>query len=145
MFGIKEQLDTGFIKIKYMKTKKNLGIWMDHSVAHMMELSNDEITSSSIESEFTHAEKEHLLSKSENIMHNAEQHQQHKYYKKIKEAIKDYGHVVLFGPTTAKNELSNLIKTDHLFENIKIDVQQADKMTENQQHAFVKHHFNTAL
>jgi len=50
--------------------------------------------------------------------------------------------VLLFGPTTAKNELANLLKDDHLFEKIKVEVRQADRMTENQEHAFVKDHFS---
>ena len=124
-----------------MTHKENIGIWMDHSVAHLMELTNEGIVKNNITSEFTHQEKEHSLSKNENLAHNKEQHQQSKYYNKIKDAIKDYKHIVLFGPTTAKNELHNLIKTDHHFEKTKIDVQQADKMTDNQQHAFVKNHF----
>jgi hypothetical protein len=75
-------------------------------------------------------------------MHNKEQHQQSEYYKKIGEIIKDYKEVILFGPTEAKTELFNILKADHLFENIKIEIKQTDKMTENQQHAFVKNHFN---
>ena len=97
-----------------MTHKENIGIWMDHSVAHLMELTNEGIVKNNITSEFTHQEKEHSLSKNENLAHNKEQHQQSKYYNKIKDAIKDYKHIVLFGPTTAKNELHNLIKTDRI-------------------------------
>ena len=128
-----------------MTTKKQIGIWMDHSVAHLMELTNDVITTNTIASEFTHEVKEDSLNKSENLMHNKEQHLQHSFYKKIGEAIKNHDRVVLFGPTDAKNELSNFLKEDRHFENIEIDVEDADKMTENQQHAFVKAHFNSKL
>lgn len=126
-----------------MKTKKNMGIWMDHSAAHLMEFVNNTIVTNIVTSEFTHEEKAHALSKNENLMHNKEQHEQTKYYKKIGDAIKDCEKVVLFGPTTAKNELLNLLKEDHHFEKIKIDVKHADKMTENQQHAFVRTHFSS--
>lgn len=128
-----------------MTTTKNIGIWMDHSVAHMMELNHDKIITSIIKSDFTHQEKEHSLSKNENLMHNKEQHQQSKYYSTIKDVAKNYENIVLFGPTTAKNELLNLMKADHHFEKIKIETIQADKMTENQQHAFVKNHFHSQL
>ena len=74
-------------------------------------------------------------------MHTKEQHQQSSYYKKLRDAIKNYQEVVLFGPTDAKNELLNLLKADHLFENIKIEVKHYDKMTENQMHAFVREYF----
>jgi len=58
--------------------------------------------------------------------------------------MKDYDEVLLFGPTNAKNELVNILKVDHHFDEIKIEVKPADKMTENQQLAFVKEHFKIA-
>ena len=125
-----------------MTTAKKLGIWMDHSNAHLTEFSSEPTGSKTIASEFTHQEKEQTLVKSEKQMHNKEQHKQSEYYKKLGEIIKNYDEVILFGPTDAKQELYNLIKTDHLFEKIKIEVKQSDKMTENQQHAFVKEHFS---
>ncbi|MBC7861493.1 MAG: hypothetical protein IAF38_00885 [Bacteroidia bacterium] len=127
-----------------METKKQIGIWMDHSVAHIMKPANNAFENSTLKSEFTHNEKMHSLSKNENLMHNKEQHEQAKYYKSIADSIKDYKEVVLFGPTTAKEELANLLKADHHFEHVKIVVKHADKMTENQQHAFVREHFHLA-
>ena len=125
-----------------MTKTKNLGIWMDHSSAHLMEFTNDEVATNIIESQFTHQEKEHSLGKSEHVMHNKEQHQQSEYYKKLGGEIIKYDEVLLFGPTDAKVELFNILKADHNFAKIKIEVKQADKMTENQQHAFVKKHFS---
>jgi hypothetical protein len=122
-----------------------LGIWMDHANAHLMEFSTDTIVTKTLESEFTHQQKEHSLGKSENLMHNKEQHQQAEYYKKLGEVIRNYEDVVLFGPTEAKVELLNTLRLDHRFEKIKIETRQADKMTENQQHAFVKNYFTHRL
>lgn len=128
-----------------MPTQKNMGVWMDHSSARLLELKNDEIITNKIDSGFTHEDKEDSLrNKGEYLMHNKEQSKQADYYKKIGDIIKDCNEVVLFGPTTAKNELLNLLKEDHHFENVKIDVIQTDKMTENQQHAFVKNYFQTS-
>jgi hypothetical protein len=125
-----------------MSTTKNLGIWMDHASAHLIEFTTDPILTTTIESEFTHGSKEKSMGKSENLMHNKEQHQQSEYYMKLGEIIKNYDEVILFGPTSAKTELFNLLKKDRHFEKIKIDVKPADKMTENQEHAFVKEHFS---
>ncbi len=125
-----------------MTTGKKLGIWMDHSSAHLMEFTTDPIETKTIESEFTHQEKHHNLSKSESQMHNKEQHKHSEYYKKLGEVIRDYDEVILFGPTQAKHELYNLLKDDHLFAKIKIEIKESDKMTENQKHAFVKDHFS---
>ena len=56
--------------------------------------------------------------------------------------INDYNEVLLFGPTDAKTELFNVLKNNRQFEKIKISVQAADNMTDNQQKAFVKDFFN---
>ncbi|HMI63799.1 MAG TPA: hypothetical protein VK518_22945 [Puia sp.] len=125
-----------------MTKTKNLGIWMDHSSAHLMEFTTDPITTEIISSKFTHQEKEHSLSKSENLMHNKEQNKQSAYYQRLGDAIRNYEDVIIFGPTNAKSELLNLLRADHNFENIKLEIEQADKMTQNQQHAFVKDYFS---
>jgi hypothetical protein len=125
-----------------MTATKKLGIWMDHSIAHLMEFTTDSIQTKTITSKFTHEAKEHSLSKSENLMHNKEQHQQSEFYKELGEVIKNHGEVLLFGPTDAKVELFNVLKADHHFEKIKIEMKQTDKMTENQQHSFVKDYFS---
>jgi hypothetical protein len=124
-----------------MKKINHLGIWMDHSIAYIMDLTNDTIGQSIVESEFTHEDKEYGLSRNEKLMHKKEQHLQLSYYKKLSDIIKNYQEVVLFGPTDAKTELLNLLKTDHLFEDIKIEVKHSDKMTENQMQAFVREYF----
>jgi hypothetical protein len=127
-----------------MSAKKTLGIWMDHSNAHIMEVTHTNVETKTITSEFTHQVKEDTLGKSEHVMHNKEQHKQAEYYKKLGVVIKQYDEVLLFGPTDAKTELLNSLRDDHQFSNIKIEVKQADKMTENQRHAFAKDYFNKA-
>ncbi len=128
-----------------MITAKRLGIWMDHSNANLMEFTSNPIETKTIHSTFTHEAKEHTLSKSEYGMHKKEQHQHSDYYKKLGEVIKNYTAVVLFGPTSAKAELFNLLREDHNFEKIRIEIKQADKMTDNQQHAFVREHFSNKI
>lgn len=115
---------------------------MDHANAHLMEFTTDPIETKTIASKFTHEVKELSLHKGENRMHNKEQHQQAEYYEKLGDAIKNYEEVVLFGPTDAKVELFNHLIKDHQFEKVRIKVEHADKMTENQQHAFVKKYFS---
>jgi hypothetical protein len=125
-----------------MGTEKKLGIWMDHANAHLMEFTNDQIETKIVASKFTHAQKEETLNKSENVMHNKEQHRQAEYYKELSEIIINFNEVLLFGPTDAKVELFNILRADHRFDKIKIEVRQADKMTENQQHALVRDYFS---
>jgi len=124
-----------------MKDKRKLAIWMDHSHAIIMELTTGPIMQHSIVSEFTFEERESSVAKSETLMHNKEQHEQSQYYKKIGDTIFDFQEVLLFGPTEAKVELINLLKTNHLFEKIKIEIQDTDVMTENQMHAYAREYF----
>lgn len=115
---------------------------MDHANAHLIEFTTEPMETKVLSSLFTHQQKEASLEKSENGMHNKEQHQQSDYYKKLGEVIRNYEDVILFGPTNAKAELLNVLRADHNFAKIKIEVKQADKMSENQQHAFVREHFS---
>jgi len=123
-----------------MKTQKNLGIWMDHSIANLFDLNNDK-NSRSISSEFTFSMKEEALNRSKSIMHNKEHQMNQAFYEEIAEVILHYDHVLLFGPTDAKLEMHNYLKKDSHFRNIKIDIESADKMTNNKKDAFVIKHF----
>lgn len=124
-----------------MKTQKNLGIWMDHSEANLIDLNTIE-NKHSITSEYTTVTEEEALQRSENLMHNKRQQMHESFYKEIGAEILKYDHILLFGPTNAKTELHNYLEKDLHFKDIKIDVEAADKMSDNEKHAFVKAHFN---
>jgi hypothetical protein len=123
-----------------MKTKKNIGVWMDNSAAIFIDVTT-EIKDDSVQSEFTADVKEEALHKNENLMHNKEQQMQEAYYNKIADVLLEYDHVLLFGPTNAKTAFHNFLNKDLHFKNIQIDIEPADKMTENEKHAFVVNHF----
>lgn len=128
-----------------MKTANRLGIWMDHSSANLMEFTAEPIGTRVILSKFTHQAKEDVIHESEKEMHQKERHQQSEYYHQLGNEIKHFDEVLIFGPTNAKTELFNLLKADHHFDKIKIETKQADKMTEHQQHAFVRDHFSNTF
>ncbi|KKN30058.1 hypothetical protein LCGC14_0837790 [marine sediment metagenome] len=113
---------------------------MDHANAHVMEY-KDVIATKVIRSQFTHEEKEKSQQKSENMMHNKEQHQEADYYKTISESLKGFDEVLLFGPTNAKLELLNILEADQSFSKVKLDTRTTDKMSENQEHAYVRAYF----
>jgi hypothetical protein len=124
-----------------MATTKKIGIWIDHSSAHLTEFTNDPMMTRIIESDFTYQDRQQTIARSENVMHNKEQHRHAEYYNKLGEAILDYEDVLLFGPTDAKAELYNILRADLRFAKINIKVKQSGKMTENQQHSFVRAYF----
>lgn len=124
-----------------MKIEKKLGIWMDHAHANLIEYAATMVTET-VTSASTHEEKEKTLQKGETMMHNKEQQQESYFYKVLGQRIKKYDTVLLFGPTDARNELLNILQADPSFSKIKIESMPADKMTKNQQHAFVRHYFS---
>ena len=75
-------------------------------------------------------------------MHNKEQMDQQAYYKQLGVQLKDCGEILLFGPTDAKLELFNFLKKDKHFDAVKIALRPAGKLTENQQHAFIRDYFS---
>ena len=127
-----------------MKTAKQLGIWMDHSIAHLMELKNSNIVSEIIEAESIIPEDEDIEInwKDESSIQNKERYNLSHYFKKLINVIKDYDEVLLFGPTDAKSELFNLIDNIHHMDMIKIAIKTTDKMPEDQQLIFVREYFN---
>ncbi len=114
---------------------------MDHATAELMELKDDIITSKIISLNFTHKQKEDSLRRSEHIMHNKQQREQSIYYQQLADEIKNYDHVVIFGPTEAKQEFYNTIKLDQSFDKVKIELVNSDKLTQSQRHTFVKNYF----
>jgi len=128
-----------------MKTTKKLGIWMDHSTAHLMESSETPLEIETIESKFTHDEKVKSLVKGESHMHHKEQQLLADYFKKIEKVILNYDKVLLFGPTSAKTELFNILSEDNRFAKIKIYVKETDKMNAHQRQNFINEHFSSPL
>jgi hypothetical protein len=128
-----------------MKTQKLLGIWMDHSNAHLIELKNNVISSETIEAESFIRTDEGINWKDESLIRNKEHIDLSNYFDKLIDLIKDYDEVLLFGPTEAKTELFNQI--DHIknLDMIKITIKTTDKMTKNQQYAFVREFFTERL
>jgi hypothetical protein len=124
-----------------MNTQKQIGIWMDHSTANLIELTNDKIVKRTMELIPAFPGPVENLRLNESLINNKEQNHLSEFYQKLSIVIKDFDEVLLYGPTNAKTELFNQLKEDIHFDRIKIEVQPADKMTDNQQEAFVKKYF----
>jgi stalled ribosome rescue protein Dom34 len=124
-----------------MKTLKQLGIWMDHSNAHLIEFDSEIKETKTITSDFTFQDREETLERSESEMHNKEQHKQTTFYKNLAKIIKTFDEVILFGPTDAKMELYNDLKENHQFDKIKIELKNTDNMSDEKQRRFVDDYF----
>lgn len=118
---------------------------MDHSIAHLIEFSENSFEIETIETKFTHEKKEKSLAKGESFMHNKEQQTLADYFKKIAKIILNYDKVLLFGPTSAKTELFNILREDDRFAKIKIHIKDTDKMNAHQRERFINEHFSSPL
>ena len=124
-----------------MNNENKLGICMDHHTAKLIIYSSTNMKSETIVSFFTAEMKQESLSRSEHVMNNKEQNFQQEYYREIAQIIKQYTEIILFGPTNAKIELFNILKSDSHFDGIKINVESSDNLTEPQELAFVRDYF----
>lgn len=128
-----------------MNTEKKIGVYLDHAQANSINFQHESENIDTIDSDFDHFEKEKSLSKSESGMHNKEQQDLGAFFKKIAKVIMNYDDVLLFGPTDAKVELFNYLQSEHKYDEIKMEVKNTDKLTENQKLEFVKNHFKSLL
>jgi hypothetical protein len=129
-----------------MHTKKPIkktGIYMDYASAQVISVEADGKEMHIIDSGYSHSMKAESMAKGENLLHNKTQQLEHQYYKKIGEVILQFEEVLLFGPTDAKIACLKYLQKNSHFNNIKITTASADKITPNQQRAFVNDYFST--
>ena len=134
--------------------KKSIGVWLDHSKAHFIDLSKGPAI---VETAFSDKESEvrytgegsngtllgnNRATNNESHVHNRAQEIMQEYYHVLSDRLKNYDDILLFGPTSAKDELYNKLNADKHFAGKNIRVEAADKLTENQMVAKVKSYFN---
>jgi len=124
-----------------MNKVKQLGIWMDHSKAVLIELYDHKLSSQEIVIKQTPLETPNVDTHEVQVHSKEQSHNQSVFFKEISDVIRNYGSVLLFGPTDAKNELFNLLKDDHIFANTTIEMQTTDKMTPIEIQEFVVQYF----
>nr|WP_198999473.1 hypothetical protein [Flavobacterium sp. ASV13] len=98
-----------------MKTINQLGIYLDHASANLIDFTDNDKDTQTVISEFDIQDKHETLQRSESEMHHKEQDKQRAYFKKIATLAIGYNEIVLFGPTTAKNELLHFLQRDSKF------------------------------
>jgi hypothetical protein len=67
------------------------------------------------------------------------------YFKDITNRLQNYDEIFIFGVSTAKNELYNLLRSNKHFEGKLIQIESSDQMTKNQMIARVRAFFKMEL
>jgi stalled ribosome rescue protein Dom34 len=136
-----------------IKTARRIGIWLDHAKAHFIDISKGPAI---IETVFSDKESEirykgesangtllgnNRATNNEHHKHNRERLIMDEYYRVLIDRLKNYDDILLFGPTSAKEELHNKLSADKHFANKAITIAPADQLTENQMVATVRDFF----
>ena len=135
------------------KVDKKIGLWLDHSSAHFIDMSKGPaIVETAYSDRETNVRTEgegadgalpgnNRAANNENHKHNRERMVMEEYYHLLADRLQGYDNIYLFGPTTAKDELHNHLKYDKHFAHKTITVAAADPLSENQMVAAVKRFF----
>lgn len=124
-----------------MEAIKKMGIWMDYSMAYLMELTSNPFEIKTVESTSFDTSTIYpintlpiLLEKRKRLLFS--------YYNKIAREINNYDRIILFGPTNAKIEFFDVLSEDERFLKTKIEITNTDQMNAAEQHQFIKNYFS---
>lgn len=137
--------------MKDQKEYKLIGVWMDHTEAHLIEPAKGQVKTivfpavSHVKHAGEHGDVIHLgnhrSTNNEYSKHEREQTINHTFYKELAVQLHPYDTIYVFGPTTARSKFANFVEKEHLLSGKEIKTDSADKMTEPQMVAKVKEYF----
>jgi stalled ribosome rescue protein Dom34 len=124
-----------------MSEKKLAGIWMDTEKAIVVKNHDAQnafkfFLCSPVKAEIQHGNS------SENAGNNAEQTNRVKYFKEIEHLLINSQEVLIIGPGTVQEEFKHYLEETPQFKNLKINLDTAQQMSEEQVLEKVKEHFN---
>jgi hypothetical protein len=139
------------------KPIKKIGLWLDHVDAHFIELEDGQELFETI-----HSGKESLLRmkgesgngikmgnyRSTNNEHREQMRENEirsDYYKNIAKRLENFDEILIFGSSTAKDELTNLLRENKHFNGKLIHTESSDHITKNQMIARVRAFFKMEL
>jgi hypothetical protein len=116
-----------------MDKPKQLGMWMDHSVAYLMEYTTKPFEIQTVICELPAEENELLNSIKKYILR--------KNRDQIGQILLKYKKIVLFLPDEPKINFFDFLSEDERFFKLKVEIQDIDEKFNNQQHRCIKRHF----
>jgi len=128
--------------------KKEIGLWIDHREAVIVELTDTDEQITRIKSDaekrirFPGGSRKDGLQKTEAVRNERLEKDLGNYFDDIIAHIRDAGLIQIFGPGEAKGELAKRLEAEGLKERI-VEIETVDKMTDNQIAAKVREHFLT--
>ena len=123
-----------------MTEKKLSGLWLDHHKAIVVKNHDAQNAFKFFLCSPVKAEVQHGNS-SENAANNAEQTNKAKYFKEIAHLLTNSEEVFITGPGTIQEELKNFLHDTAQFKNLKITLDTAQHMSDEEVLDAVKSHF----
>lgn len=122
--------------------KTTAGLWIDHRKAIIVFLNGDEKEIKQIKSDLENSYSSSGPSvRADDLHQNETTEHLNKYYDEVISSLQKTEEVLILGPGEAKGELKKRFeKNNH--QNVKVEVETADKLTENQLVAKVREHFS---
>ena len=139
------------------KSIKKIGLWLDHIDAHFIEMQDEHELFETL-----HSGKESILRikgesgngikmgnyRSTNNEHQVQMRDKEilsDYYKNIAKRLENFEEIFIFGASTAKDELYNLLRTNKHFDGKLIQIESSDQITKKQMIARVRAFFKMEL
>jgi stalled ribosome rescue protein Dom34 len=129
-----------------------IGIWMDHYIAHCIiaekgivaTIKNQHESHPRYEGEGSNETQVARLrfGNNEYQTNQIERNDLKSYFESVADFVKDYQHILVFGPTTAKKEFFNVVMDDSRFDGKTLHLENSDKLTDNQMVAFVREFYS---
>ena len=134
---------------------KKVGLWIDHKNAVIVTLQSEEATIKTIECDIerhVHPTGGGRSSSpvgsqdvvSEHKLEGRYKHHVDHYYNDVIDYIRDADEILIFGPASAKDELKKAMNKHKDLASRVVRVEPADKMTNNQILAKVRHYFHNS-
>jgi molybdopterin converting factor small subunit len=136
--------------------KKQIGVWLDHSEAHFIGHSDSgAYTIETVQSPYERNKREagensdhtrfganaNYTSNNENRKHNIAQNELNRFFDELESKLEPYDEILLFGPTTAKEQLYNRLSENKQFAGKTISVKPSDKLSQVHKEMFVADYF----
>jgi hypothetical protein len=124
--------------------EKKAGIWLDQEKAYIITITEDsypviEKIRSAVESRIRVAGEDKVFSRFGHTIvdgqvkkQRRQEHQRHRYFTEIINAIQDVNYIYVFGPSDARHELNNEIEKNHILKDRVVAIKSAARMTQEQ-------------
>ncbi len=126
---------------KIMGNSKKTGIYLNHFIAQVIEYSKMARIVKVIRMDFNTVEEENSVLRGESHLFNTQDELHNEFYAELSQAVLNYKQLIIFGPTTAKNELHNRLSNDNRFTDVEITIKNTDELTSEDQLEFINNCF----